>query len=184
MSVRNVILIDPGHGGPDNGRIAFDRKEKDDVLKFSYALKEAFRTLGVTAYMTRTEDAYVGNNERAKIRDTLNPDLVISIHRGSSEDPEVNGISVLTSGQYLCDEIAGDILDSFDFVFDIPFVEFDLSAQGILFDSGVPTLVINVGYITNESDNHRFDADFEDWATLIAKLCYEIMEISPELLKR
>lgn len=52
-----VIVIDPGHGGSDPGKISTSGvMEKDVNLSIAMALKQLFENRGFTVVMTRTTD--------------------------------------------------------------------------------------------------------------------------------
>lgn len=92
---QKVIVIDPGHGGLDNGA-SFKNVNEDELnLKISYALKEELESKGATVYLTRTDDQdmtkrdymYSKNDDmylRARAIDGYHPDLFISIHLNSA----------------------------------------------------------------------------------------------------
>lgn len=51
-----VVVIDPGHGGFDNGADAFGYKEDDLNLQISKRIKKQLETLGASVYLTRSGD--------------------------------------------------------------------------------------------------------------------------------
>lgn len=80
-----VVVVDAGHGGPDNGMsgpIGAPKKvrEKDITLAVSKALEKALEARGVTVVMTRTKDTLIALHDRGKIANTAKGDLFISIH--------------------------------------------------------------------------------------------------------
>ena len=96
LSLKNlVIAIDAGHGGTNNGAIGpTGAYEKDITLPIALKLQEALQKEGVTVIMTRTKEQFFDNKQRILFyRDSL-PDLLLSIHLNSSEDPiHVGGTS-------------------------------------------------------------------------------------------
>ena len=57
LTLKNVsVVIDPGHGGLDNGASVGNIYESDLNLKISFALKEELENRGAKVYMTRTDD--------------------------------------------------------------------------------------------------------------------------------
>ena len=76
-----VVCIDPGHGGSETGAAANGLKEKELNLKIALALRDELNTYkGVIAIMTRTNDTYVGLDERPAYAALNGADLFISIH--------------------------------------------------------------------------------------------------------
>ena len=83
-----IIAIDAGHGGTNNGAVgATGVYEKDVTLALSLKLQKALQKEGATVIMTREKEQFFDNKERILFyRDSL-PDLLVSIHLNSSEDP-------------------------------------------------------------------------------------------------
>ncbi len=90
-----VIAIDAGHGGSNNGAVgATGVYEKELTLALSLQLKQILEKEGAKVIMTREKEQFVDNKERILFyRDSM-PDLLVSIHLNSSEDPlHVSGTS-------------------------------------------------------------------------------------------
>jgi N-acetylmuramoyl-L-alanine amidase len=93
LKIRRVV-IDPGHGGSDQGSAGVTGLlEKDlvlDVAKRLGALIE--ERLGSEVVYTRTSDVFVPLEERTKIANTRKADLFISVHANSSPISSVTGV--------------------------------------------------------------------------------------------
>lgn len=98
-----LVVIDPGHGGNDPGKVSRDGVlEKDVNLQIGFCLKQELEARGVKTIMLRTTDdnlAAVGatnkknsdmKNRVAIINDS-DADFLISIHQNSFTDPKVRG---------------------------------------------------------------------------------------------
>ena len=92
---QRVIVLDPGHGGLDNGASVAGVDEDTLNLKISFALIEELESRGATVYMTRTDDQDMTKRNynyskqddmylRALQVDAYQPDLFLSIHLNSS----------------------------------------------------------------------------------------------------
>ena len=80
---RPVVVIDPGHGGPDNGTEAGgnDKMEKNLVLSFGLALRDRLEKSGkYRVVMTRTDDTFIPLDDRVKVARNESAALFISIH--------------------------------------------------------------------------------------------------------
>jgi N-acetylmuramoyl-L-alanine amidase len=79
---RPLIVIDPGHGGLDNGTQAGgDVMEKNLVLGFGLALRDRIEKTGkYRVVMTRTDDTFIPLNDRVKVARTQSAALFVSIH--------------------------------------------------------------------------------------------------------
>jgi len=80
-----VVVVDAGHGGPDNGMsgplgAVKKVREKDITLAVAKALQHALVERGVTVVMTRTKDTLIALHDRGKIANTAKGDLFISVH--------------------------------------------------------------------------------------------------------
>lgn len=83
-----IIAVDAGHGGTNNGAVgATGIYEKDVTLALSLKLQKALQKEVATVIMTREKEQFFDNKERILFyRDSL-PDLLVSLHLNSSEDP-------------------------------------------------------------------------------------------------
>ena len=80
---RPVVVIDPGHGGPDNGTQAGGSEfmEKNLVLAFGLALRDRLEKSGkYRVVMTRSDDTFVPLDERVRIARGHSAALLVSIH--------------------------------------------------------------------------------------------------------
>lgn len=88
------IVIDPGHGGRDEGaRGADGLKEKDVALDISLRLARLLRTESVVAViLTRTDDRFVALSSRVATANRARGDLFLSIHANSARSETAFGI--------------------------------------------------------------------------------------------
>jgi N-acetylmuramoyl-L-alanine amidase len=79
--LRPVVVIDPGHGGIDNGTQSGSENEKSLVLGFGLALRDRIEKSGkYRVVMTRTDDTFIPLADRVKIARTQSAALFVSIH--------------------------------------------------------------------------------------------------------
>jgi N-acetylmuramoyl-L-alanine amidase len=98
---RPLIVIDPGHGGPDTGTIAAGGEmEKDIVLEFAQALSEKLEKSGkYRVAMTRTDDRFIALGERVRLARGQGAALFVSIHAdalAARNENDVRGATVYT----------------------------------------------------------------------------------------
>lgn len=79
------VVIDAGHGGPDNGMsgVATDGTrvyEKRITLAVALKIADALRARGVTVYLTRSRDTLIALSDRGRIANNRRADLFVSIH--------------------------------------------------------------------------------------------------------
>lgn len=79
--LRPVVVIDPGHGGADNGTQENNESEKNLVLGFGLALRDRIEKGGkYRVVMTRTDDTFIPLDERVRIARNQSAALFVSIH--------------------------------------------------------------------------------------------------------
>jgi N-acetylmuramoyl-L-alanine amidase len=79
--LRPVVVIDPGHGGVDNGTQAGGENEKDLVLGFGLALRDRIEKTGkYRVVMTREDDTFIPLADRVRIARNQSAALFVSIH--------------------------------------------------------------------------------------------------------
>jgi N-acetylmuramoyl-L-alanine amidase len=86
FDTNRIIVIDPGHGGSNTGtRSVLDgRFEKEFTLDWAKRLAPLLATNGWQVFLTRTDDVYVANSDRAVFADAHHADLFISLHFNSA----------------------------------------------------------------------------------------------------
>jgi N-acetylmuramoyl-L-alanine amidase len=91
-----TVVIDPGHGGPDEGsRGPSGGDEKEVTLSVARRLKAVLEArLGVRVILTRDADREVGLDERAAVANNNKADLFISLHANASVRPAASGAEV------------------------------------------------------------------------------------------
>ena len=98
---RPVIVIDPGHGGPDNGTQAGGSEfmEKNLVLTFGLALRDRIEKSGkYRVVMTRSDDTFVPLDERVRIARSQSASLLVSIHADAlpRKEGDAQGATIYT----------------------------------------------------------------------------------------
>jgi N-acetylmuramoyl-L-alanine amidase len=78
---RPVVVIDPGHGGVDNGTQMGSETEKTLVLGFAQALRDRLEKSGkCRVVMTRDDDTFIPLADRVRIARSQSAALFVSIH--------------------------------------------------------------------------------------------------------
>ena len=103
---RNLVVLDPGHGGRDPGKVgAQGEQEKDINLAISLKVKERLEKDGMEVVMTREKDVMLADedasnkkledlNNRISIINECQPAVAVSIHQNSYSDASVKGAQV------------------------------------------------------------------------------------------
>jgi len=113
---RPLIVIDPGHGGPDTGTVAASGEmEKTIVLDFAQALSEKLEKSGkYRVSMTRTDDRFVALGERVRMARQQGAALFVSIHAdalAARGETDVRGATVYTVSDTASDSEAARLAE-------------------------------------------------------------------------
>jgi N-acetylmuramoyl-L-alanine amidase len=91
-----AIVIDPGHGGEDEGaRSAGGLKEKDLTLAVARRARAAIEArLGIRVLLTRDDDRNVPLDDRTALANNNKADLFVSLHVNASMRPSATGAAI------------------------------------------------------------------------------------------
>lgn len=84
-SPARLVIVDAGHGGPDNGMTGpigapISIYEKDVTLSVALKLGQELRARGLRVVYTRTTDTLIALSDRGRIANQAGGDIFISIH--------------------------------------------------------------------------------------------------------
>lgn len=144
-----VIMLDPGHGGNDQGASSkAGTIEKDITLRTSLMLKRKLEATGATVLMTRTSDEYVKLKNRKGAADVF-----LSIHADALKSSSPHGLTVYYHHDN--QKVLADTL------------HMAIKQKALLSDRGVrqenfqvirqtktPAVLLELGYISNPTDEH------------------------------
>jgi N-acetylmuramoyl-L-alanine amidase len=113
--LRPVIVIDPGHGGIDNGTQASGTTEKELVLGFGLALRDRIEKSGkYRVVMTRTDDTFIPLANRVKAARSQSAALFVSIHADAlpRREGDAQGATIYTLSDKASDAEAERLADA------------------------------------------------------------------------
>lgn len=144
-----TIVLDPGHGGSDQGASSNTKKhsrEKVYTLKTAKELKSLLEKEGAVVNMTREADEYVSLEQR-----NIKGDAYISIHNDSLKSAKANGSTVYwykDNQEALAETISATLQK-----------KALLTSKGarqenyqVLRQTDVPAVLLELGYISNPTD--------------------------------
>lgn len=173
---KKTVCIDPGHGGTSSGATLGNRLEKDDTLRLSLLVRDILEERGYTVVMTRDDDSDVSLADRCKIANKARASLFVSIHRNSSTAPDATGMEMWIHSSNPTDDmlLAQNILDCLDTL--------NITNRGI--HSGyrdgddmnyyinrhtkMPSVLAEIDFISNKTDNKNYDKNINEYAKNIA----------------
>lgn len=165
-----TVVLDAGHGGSNPGAVYNGRQEKDDALRLTLAVGELLKNAGVNVIYTRTGDVYESPAQKAAEGNASDADYFVSIHRNSSVYPnQYTGIESLVYNRYgAAAEMAENINRNLQAV---GFVDQGVNERTnliVLNRTQMPAVLVEAGFINNDSDNALFDSRFQEIAQAIA----------------
>jgi N-acetylmuramoyl-L-alanine amidase len=112
---RPIIVLDPGHGGIDNGTVSSSGiMEKDIVLQFATTLRDHLEKSGkYRVVMTRTDDTFIPLVDRVRMARIRQAALFISIHADSLKKSEgdAQGATIYTLSETASDPEAARLAE-------------------------------------------------------------------------
>jgi len=112
---RALIVVDPGHGGIDNGtKGPGGESEKQIVLDFALLLRDQLEKTGkYRVVMTRTDDSFVPLGDRVRLARARNASLFISVHADAlARGREAQGATVYTLAETASDSEAAHLAEA------------------------------------------------------------------------
>ncbi|QDP25917.1 N-acetylmuramoyl-L-alanine amidase [Bradyrhizobium cosmicum] len=112
---RPVVVIDPGHGGIDNGTQSSGESEKNLVLAFALALRDKLEKAGkYRVVMTRDDDTFIPLSDRTKVARNLKAALFVSIHADAlpRAEGDAQGATIYTLSDKASDAEAQRLADA------------------------------------------------------------------------
>lgn len=101
-----VVVVDPGHGGSDPGKVGIHKEQEKDInLQIALLVKKNLEKEKVKVVMTRETDKDLADDsarnrkaqdlkQRCRMIHEIQPDCVISIHQNSYPEEAIKGAQV------------------------------------------------------------------------------------------
>jgi N-acetylmuramoyl-L-alanine amidase len=113
---RPLLVLDPGHGGIDNGtQAATGELEKSIVLEFCLLLRDKIEKTGkYRVVMTRTDDTFVALRDRVALARSRQASLFISVHADALRrgEGQAQGATVYTLSERASDARAARLAEA------------------------------------------------------------------------
>jgi N-acetylmuramoyl-L-alanine amidase len=148
-----VIVIDPGHGGPDPGAVGISGRtlEKYNVVWIARDLKALLEKEGAKVIMTRDGDNYLTLDARVRLANQRGADIFVSIHNDANLNRQIRGTTTYyyTAGSKpLAAAVQRELvraLGSNDIgVRQAPFY--------VIRKTWMPSVLVEVGFVTNPAE--------------------------------
>jgi N-acetylmuramoyl-L-alanine amidase len=87
-----TVVLDPGHGGVDQGAQSLFSREKDASLDVALRARELLSKAGFSVRLTRASDVFIPLELRATFASHQTNALFVSIHFNAGLNPDANGV--------------------------------------------------------------------------------------------
>jgi N-acetylmuramoyl-L-alanine amidase len=153
---RMVVVVDPGHGGPDPGAIGIGGlQEKDIVLDISIQVAQLLEQQGIQAVLTRQNDIDLDLEPRVQLAEQVNATAFVSIHANSISlsRPDISGLETYyyDSGAELAQSIHTSVLEGTG----VNDRRVRTARFYVLRRTSMPSVLVEVGFVTGRDDAAR-----------------------------
>ena len=157
------VVIDAGHGGYDIGAERNIVSEKILVETITKKIHSLNKNANVKIHLTRSDDSFMDLADRAKFINKIKPDLAISLHVNNNKNTTTNGFEVFISDKTSTYEKSNELAVKFANNYS---EKTKLNNRGvktapfmILKKSEYPTMLIELGFLSNENDRNYLTSD-------------------------
>lgn len=161
-----IIVLDPGHGGADEGCSRDGIEEKDINLQIALAVRTGLEALGYQVLLTRDSDRTLTLEERVRIANEAHGDIYVSIHQNASDLTDAEGIEVLYSS--LHEEEASERLSKLVQKYAVQSTEaferemIEEEELYVIRECTMPSCLIETGFLSNAAECGRLtDSDYQ-----------------------
>jgi N-acetylmuramoyl-L-alanine amidase len=160
------IVIDAAHGGYDFGAISNSINEKQIVEQIANKIKALNKNKNVVIHFTRNSDTFVSLKERVTIINSIKPDLVLSLHINTNANKDKSGVDFFVADKdsklheksnafavKLSAELSKNNSFKIGEIKNAPFF--------IIKNSAAPSVIVELGYLSNEKDLKNLTDDKE-----------------------
>lgn len=173
-----IICHDAGHGGYDSGATGFGRREEDDVLKLALEVGTKLEDEYICdSVYTRTTDIYESPSKKAQDSNDFDADLFVSYHRNFANPTGYGYETLVWSNTGVKKELADKLnkrTESIGFKNRGTKVRTDLA---VLRKTDAPAVLLEVGFISSDTDNRLFDSKFSQIVDAIVLSIAEVMDL-------
>lgn len=185
-----IVVLDAGHGGSDTGNSEGRTYEKEIVLDIVLLLQEKLKGSDIKVYYTRNDDNDVEMDKRVRFANSVDADMLISIHADYSDDTSKKGISSIYNSAYFIQNF--DSIQLADILEKSVIKATGAKALGLLEvtdadvltkEAKIPAAQINIGYLSNDEERKLLQE--KSYQQELADGIYNaIMEVYKENLRK
>lgn len=154
-----TVVIDPGHGGQDNGGQWGKVYEKHLALDTAVRLENNLKRLGYQTVLTRRSDYFVTLPQRVAIGNSYRNAIFVSLHYNYTWKENVSGLETFyynAEGQRLAQFVQKSLVRQTRTV--------DRNAKFARFyvirNSKLPAILVEGGFVSNETERNRMKSAY------------------------
>jgi N-acetylmuramoyl-L-alanine amidase len=154
-----TVVIDPGHGGHDNGGQWGKVYEKHLALDTATRLENQLKRMGYQTVMTRRSDYFITLPQRVAIANKYRNAIMVSIHYNYTWKEHVSGLETFyynAEGQKLAQCVQSSLVRKTRTV--------DRNAKFARFyvirNSKLPSILVEGGFVSNETERTRMKSAY------------------------
>lgn len=182
-----VVVVDPGHGGSDPGKVGINKVlEKDLNLQIATKVKALLEKQGISVIMTREDEKGLAESkvedlkERVNIINKTKPVLAVSIHQNSYTSEGIHGAQVFYYSHSAVGEKAAKTMQEALLMADA-----DNRRQAkandtyyMLKKTKAPIIIVECGFLSNSQEAEKLITE-EYQNTMAEAICKGILECMP-----
>ncbi|MDR9503679.1 SH3 domain-containing protein [Brevibacillus agri] len=152
-----LIVVDPGHGGNDNGATgsSFSTLEKTVNLQVSLLLRNKLEAAGAKVIMTRADDRKLTLQQRVDVAVQNKADIFVSIHHNTHPNTATNGSIVFFYHQGNSSKLASLVQNELVKATNYKDLQSRFGDYFVLRENSVPSILAEIGFLSNYNDEIR-----------------------------
>lgn len=164
-----IIVLDGGHSGRDDpGSVVYGIEERSITHAVAQKVYEKLNSEDTFVYFTSVENPDLSEEDKIRIAEDLNADMLISIHTGADPDTRVtNGVGAAATGGLK--NSASDLTSALAETCGQK--DLGVSPRNLVSPVGeisVPALRVKLGFITNKAEAEKMNtAEYQEKAALV-----------------
>lgn len=158
----NIVAIDMGHGGEDEGCSYAGIEEKHINLKLGFQLKDKLENMGFQVVLIRETDESMDLTERVERVKVSNADILISIHQNACDDKSVSGIETwYFPDEEINNERLAGLVQQYTVLYTKGKDRGIMASDELLLirESGIPSCLVETGFLSNDTDRKNLTDD-------------------------
>lgn len=165
------IFLDAGHGGKDSGALGNGLKEKDIALSVTLKIGKILERHKVEVLYSRTRDEFIELRERANKANRENVHIFVSVHTNAFTNSSASGVETYSypgslNGAKLSKSIYESIVEDKVYTLKRGTKTANFS---VLKNTNMPSVLVELGFITNKDDAEILKNKQDELATAISK---------------